>query len=304
MIRTALAAGFLLLAALSGAPGCSRPPDRQADDAAALLRRAVEAERTCVYSGYKRTIHGREGEGRATRMKVSHTSAGRTLLEWDEGGGPARRWECSTRAPWMADTDLVLGNYSATLDAADGPVIAWRDTRRLTLRSARPGRPSLELLVDKETSIVLREEIRDFDGRVWLTNVFDTIEYRSPPNAPDAPPDGAAEQLADVREADADVPAMPLSVTSAPEGFRRVSRSRAPRDGVREDWTDGLAAFSVTLRPGEAGPSSGRDGELQRRTCSGRASVTGILGGVEVVVLGNLPVSDLEAVARSLAPAR
>jgi hypothetical protein len=296
-----VAAGLVFAAAFFFAAGCSESPAGREDDAAALLRRAAEAERTCAYVGYKRTIHGREGEARATRMKVSHTAAGRTLLEWEEGSGPARRWECSTRAPWLADTDLLLANYSATLDPSDGPVIAWRDTRRLTLRPARPGRPSLELLVDKATSVVLREEIRDFEGRVWLTNVFDTIEYRSPT---DSASDGAAEHLADVRAADADAPAMPLSVTSAPEGFRRVSRSRDSRDGVREDWTDGLAAFSVTLRPGPAGPASVREGELQRRTCSGRASVTGVLGGFEVVVLGNLPVSDLEAVARSLAPAR
>jgi hypothetical protein len=301
MTRPGLAAGLTLAAALFSAPGCSEPPARVESDAEVLLRRAVEAERTCVYSGYKRTIHGEEGEGRATRMKVSRTSSGRTLLEWDGCGGPARRWVYSNRAAWMEDTDLLLRNYTATLDAADGPAIAWRDTRRLTLRSARPDRPSLELLVDKETWVVLREQIRDLEGRLWLTNVFDTIDYRSLPASGD---ESAAEPLGDERTTDARLPAMPLSVTWTPEGFQRAGRTRAQRGGTREDWTDGLAAFSVILLAGQAGSESGRDGELQRRTCSGRASVSGLFGGVEVTVVGNLPVSDLESVVRSLAPAR
>lgn len=301
MIRPGLVAGLVLSAMLFVAPGCPEPAPRVEGDAAGLLRRAVEAERTCVYAGYKRNIHGEEGEGRATRMKVSRTASGRTLLEWDGNGGPARRWVYSNRAAWMQDPDLLLRNYTAELDPSDGPAIAWRDTRRLTLRSTRPGRPSLELLLDKETSVVLREQMRDFEGKLWLTNVFDTIDYDAPPAADD---ESAAERLGDPRTADADVPPMPLQVTWTPEGFVRVGRSRTPRGATREDWTDGLAAFSVTLRTLEAGAEGHRDGELQRRACSGRASVSGTFGGVEVGVVGNLPVADLEAVVRSLAPAR
>jgi hypothetical protein len=157
------AAVCLVLAAVActdrAAPSSAPAP---AQDGAAMLRAAIAAEQSIVYTGYKRTICGEEGEGRATRMKVSRTAAGRTFLTWDPGGGDSRHWVYESRAGWRSDPELLLRNYEVVVDPSDGPAVAWRDTRRLTLRGRRPGRPSLELLVDKERSIVLREEFRDF----------------------------------------------------------------------------------------------------------------------------------------------
>ena len=286
---------MLCVAACSG----DATPPAQPDAGAAALRAVVVAEKSLVYTGYKRTIHGEEGVGRATRMKVSRSAAGRTLLEWgDEGGQPARRWAYRSRFAWLDDPELLLRNYTVEVDPADGPAVAWRDTRHLTVRARRPGRPSLDLLVDKETSLVLREQIRDFDGKLWLTNVFDTIEYR----APDEPAAGvpSAEPLADSAAADKPEP-LPLRVTAAPDGFVRTGGGRSQCGGMREDWTDGLAAFSVIERRAEPAAGGAREGELQRRACSGRACVSGLLSGVEVTISGNLPAAELESVARGLA---
>jgi len=290
-----LAPLLLAFAAASCVPS-SAPADA---DGAALLRKAIEAEKTLVYTGYKRTICGEEGEGRATRMKVSRTASGRTFLEWD-GGGAKRCWVYEKRAGWRDDPDLLLANYSVSIDANDAPAVAWRETRRLTVRAKRPGRPSLDLYVDRETSLVLREEIRDFEGRLWLTKVFDTIEFR----APDEPAaDAQTETLGDGRAETQTAAPLPLVVAAAPAGFVRVrGDGRRPSDGAtREDWTDGLSAFSVFERTPGA-PSTG-EGELRRSSCSGRASVSGVFAGVEVTVTGNLPVADLEAVVRGLRPA-
>jgi hypothetical protein len=291
----------LLVVALSVA-GCferDAQTTSSAEDGSALLRRALEAEKSLVYTGEKRTICGEEGEGRATRMKVSRTVAGKTFLEWDEGDGSTRRWVYESRAGWRDDPDLLFKNYVVSVDPADGPAVAWRETRHVSVRGRRPGRPSLDLYLDKERSIVLREEIRDFDGRLWLTKVFDTIEFREP----DEPSASAhAEPLSDPRVGDASASSLPLAVVRPPDGFVRTGGPGGrDADGfLREDWTDGLAAFSVFERaPGER-PKA--EGELTRRSCSGRASVSGVFAGVEVKVMGNLPAADLESVVREMSP--
>jgi hypothetical protein len=295
--RIAAAAALVVVAA-----ACRRDEPPAATDAgAAALRAVVAAEKSLVYTGYKRTIHGEEGDGRATRMKVSRSAAGRTLLEWgDEGGDPKRRFVYASRFAWLDDPDLLLRNYTVEVDPADGPPVAWRDTRHLTVRAKRPGRPSLDLLVDKETSLVLREQIRDFEGRLWLTNVFDTIEYRAPEEPAGGPP---PEPLAGGAPAASPEP-LPLRVTAAPEGFVRASPARSEDGVLREDWTDGLAAFSVIeRRPGPSAPPA-KEGELERRACSGRASVSGRFAGIDVTICGNLPAGELEAVARGLGAVR
>ncbi|MGH9648585.1 MAG: hypothetical protein ACRD4E_17405, partial [Bryobacteraceae bacterium] len=299
---TGLRAALCLALVLAACSDATAPSGTSAADGADLLRRAVEAEKSLVYTGEKRTICGEEGEGRATRMKVSRTAAGKTYLEWNQGGGGARRFVYESRAGWRDDPDLLLRNYSVTLDPADGPAVAWRETRHLLVRGRRPGRPSLDLYVDKDTSLVLREEMRDFEGKLWLTKVFDSVDFR----APDEPSAAAqAEPISDPLAARIGTALVPLAVSSAPAGFVRAADDSSRRaDGVlREDWTDGLAAFSVIERRKPAAERA-PEGELRRRRCSGRASVSGVLCGIDVTVVGNLPVTDLESVARGLVPSK
>lgn len=299
-MRAALLATWALsLAVLLAAPACSESAPAPAnEDGTAVLQRVLDAERTVAFTGYKRTIQGVEGEGRATRMKVSRDETGRTCLEWDPEDAEPRRWRYAQRRGWAASPELLLRNHTVTLDPAPGPDVAWRDTAHLTIKSRTAGRPSVDLLVDASTWVVLREEFRDCDGNVWLTNVFDSIEYGTPETPPTA-----AETLSDAAPARTDAP-LPLAVTAVPAGFVSVGRSEVEGGGVREDWSDGLAAFSVVQRPlskqGEAQPA----GRIARRACSGRASITGIFGDVEVTVYGTLPVAEIEAVVRSLGPAR
>jgi hypothetical protein len=296
-VKAGLLATFALaVAALLVAPGCNESAPAPADDGAAVLQRVLTAERTVAFTGLKRTIQGVEGEGRATRMKVSRDETGRTCLEWDPEDAEPRRWRYAQRRGWAASPELLLRNYTVTRDPAPGPDVAWRDTARLTIKSRTAMRPSVDLLVDASTWVVLREEFRDCDGNVWLTNVFDSIEYGAPGSLP------ASADMPEAAPARTDTP-LPLAVTAVPAGFVSVGRSAVEGGGVREDWSDGLAAFSVVQRPlpkGEAQPA----GRIARRACSGRASVTGVFGDVEVTVYGTLPVAEIEAVVRSLGPAR
>src|SRR6185436_13065191 len=146
----------------------------------------------------------------------------------------------------------------------DGPAIAWRETRRIRIAPARPGRPSADLLVDKETSLVLRSEMRDFEGRVWLTTVFDSIEYGDPG---ELRPAAVTEPLR-APEARTATTALPLPAGEPLAGFVRVSSLPTPAGGLREDWSDGLAAYSIIERVVEPGEPASKPGELQRRACS------------------------------------
>jgi hypothetical protein len=288
----------VVAAALLFVPACPASPPAAPGDGAAVLARVIAAERSIPFSGYKRTIHGVEGEGRATRMKVSRDATGRTWLEWDPEGGETKRWRYAERRGWAASPDLLLRNYTVTLDPAPGPAVAWRDTAHLTIGPRTAGRPTLDLLVDASTWVVLREQFRDCDGKVWFTNVFDSIEYGAP-----EPQSAAAEPLPDATPARSKTP-LPLAVNAPPAGFVSVGRSDVEGGGVREDWSDGLAAFSVVERPAGSPGAGAPAGRIARRACSGRASVNGVFGGVEVSVYGTLPVAELEAVVRSLSPAR
>ena len=287
-----------LAAALLFVPACPASSPPAPDDGATVLARVIAAERSVAFTGYKRTIHGVEGEGRATRMKVTRDAAGRTCLEWDPEGGESRCWRYAERRGWAASPDLLLRNYTVSVDPAPGPAVAWRDTAHLTVGSHTPGRPSLDLLVDAATWVVLREQFRDCDGKVWLTNVFDSIEYGAPQSQP-----AGAEALPDAAPVRTSTP-LPLPVNSPPSGFVCVGRSEVEGGGVREDWSDGLAAFSVVQQPAGSGGDQAPAGRIARRACSGRASVNGVFGGVAVSVYGTLPVAELEGVVRSLGPAR
>ena len=90
---------------------------------------------------------------------------------------PRRRWNAECRHEWVRRPDLLLSNYRVTLDDQPSPPVAWRETRRVRFEGRRPGRPSLELLVDAETWLVLAETGRAFDGREWLRARFETITY-------------------------------------------------------------------------------------------------------------------------------
>lgn len=315
MTRTGLLAAVLLLPLL----GCDRgasdgadpaPPDPPAptdvdgtpgDEAAeAAFLRVVEAEKTQVYSGDKITVHGERGVNRETKMKVLRYASGQTLLLWNDGGESARKWVYRSRCHWIDDPALLLENYRVELPEGESPRVAWRDTVRLTVTGRRGNRPSMELLVDAETSLVLQETLRGHDGRVTLTNLFESIRYGEPGGP--RPEDAGAEHLND-RERNDPRPEgfKPLVVAQPPAGFRRVSRTVTAEGELREYWCDGLAGFLVVQGPAGAGADEGvPEGELARSERGGQTWLRGVLSGIRVSVEGNLPAADLEAVVRGL----
>lgn len=307
MRRASVGLLLTLLPVLAGACGEPAPAPEpagepaaeqsDADPGAALLREITQAERTLVYSGYKTAVHGNDGGGRRTRMLVSRLEDGRMVLAWERDGTTSRRWVVRSRHRWIQDPSLLLLNYEvvATGEAADD--VAWRPVERVELRPRRPGRPSLELRVDVETRLVLGERLLDHDGVQRFAWQFDTLDYEPLALDVDEAEIVAAPGADDADPADCDWEVLTAAVP--PAGFERVGCRRGDDGSLAEYWSDGLAAFVLRQRP-SADPAGVHEGALERRECSGRASVSGVVEGVEFTILGNVPVDELEAVAEGL----
>lgn len=296
---------LLALAAVAAACGNPTPPPDDPQPATAvaepagehLLSAVTAAERALVYSGYKTAVHGEDGQGRRTRMRVSRLADGRMVLAWERDGASGKRWIVRARHRWIEDPSLLLRNYEVAIAEEPENDVAWRAVQRVELRPRRGGRPSMTLLVDAETHLVLAERLRDHDGVQRFAWQFDAIDYVSEDAAVDEAEVVAAPERDEVRPGDADAPLLVLG--SPPSGFERIASRRSEDGGVVEYWSDGLAAFAFRQTPSRtlAGPD---DGALTVRSCSGRSSVTGTVEGVEIRLLGSLPAEELEAAAASL----
>ncbi len=295
----------------SAAPAPEPPPASAAQAASdpvgpATLERIVRAERELAYRGYKTAYHGADASGRRTRMRIVRRAGGPSIIEWDADGATQRRWIYRSRQRWIDEPALLLENYSVEL-AAEAPEaasrVAWRPARRIEIRPRRPGRPSMTLLVDAETWLVLGETLHDADGVTRFAWSFDTLEYG--PDEPTADAEDAEHVEPALRAgrptpADAALPRL-LTLEAPPEGFRHVGWCVDPAGGVREYWSDGLAAFAVRQRtPPEGATATDTDGRLARRECGGRVSLSGLVGGIDVELQGNLAPDELAAVAQAL----
>jgi hypothetical protein len=315
------AIAFVLATALTGcgrgardgdpadpATAAASRPAAPADPASReTLDRIVRAESTIAYSGWRTVSQGPRGESRETRLRVVRSAAGPTLLEWhgdDRRPEGPRRWTVDCRFPWIGRPELLLRNYRVVLEAAPGEPVAWRETRRVRFepRLAEPaGRATLHLLVDAETWLVLAESTRGADGREWRSARFESIEYgaASHDSTDAASGPGPSEPL-EPPSPDRRVPDgfQPRAVVGLPEGFERVEAARSPCGAWREDFSDGLAGFSVLQAP--ADPDAPPVGEVRRRTWLGGAALTARVGELTVTVTGSLSADDLLHVLRNL----
>ena len=153
------------------------------------------------------------------------------------------------------------------------------------------------LVVDAERWLVLAEQIRDFEGTQRFEWHFDTIEF-DPDESPDEWPEGSGHA---VQGAGAVAEPAPGAIRPGelPEGFAHLERRVWGEDGVEDVYSDGLAAIVIRQRAAPLAAAV-EDGELSCRSCSGRSEVSGTFSGVEVSILGNVPVDELEALASSL----
>lgn len=308
----------------------ARSPDAGADVAAptpaerACIERLAQAEGTVESTGWKTVVQGPPGSSRETRLRVTRWADGRTRLAWEgSGDGASLRWDSRGRAPWAQRVDLVLRNYRVVEDERPGPTVAWRATRRVRFLPRRADRPSLELLADAETGLVLAETHRSASGEEFFASRYESIEFGPPPETATADGDGAAHAAAAAevvprgREPGRaeSAPWTPLRVATLPGGFVPVGDAPgAPGvrgagvpggdDVRREDFTDGVAVLSVVQRPARtSGPPPDAPppgGDCRRRAWRGGGSLEGVVLGVEVRISGTLPPPVLQTVLAGL----
>ncbi len=306
-----------------------------AESSREILGNIVHAEATVEYAGWRTIVSGVRGESRETRVFVARYATGQTLLRWEgtgaagtaaasDGGAPApsgRRWTFRSRFPWVRHSDLLLASYSVSLDTAPSDPVAWRPTRRVLVRPLRPldHRPSLDLLVDAETWLVLAETYLDAEGREVRSHAFESITFGTPsepmPSEPAEPLPCADGEGCDGPAAQRPTTWDPLEAIWLPAGFRKVGAERLAAGSWLESWSDGLAAVTVEQFPAPAPGAAGHDPtvalpppvldtpespEVRRTRWGDGASLATRVGGVCVFVSGNVADEDLVAVLRGL----
>ncbi|MCE9636614.1 MAG: hypothetical protein K8T90_12990 [Planctomycetes bacterium] len=318
-----------VLAVIFAVAGCSDPASSEADhprsaphanaDAPAAVRndvldRIVRAETTLAYHGLRSIVQGPRGASRETRLRVAHAADGRTLIEWEgQGAASRRRWAAESRFPWVKTPDLLLANYDVALDPEPSAPVAWRETRRVTISGRHAARPSMELLVDAETWIVLTEVTRDASGNECRSARFETFELGPLPQADATTRARADDPAVEALATDAPTPSerpdglRPLAVRDLPLGFRQIGAGMSACGAWRDDFSDGLATLSVLQRVATAvrdtTPSaSGRSEapEIRRRVWLGGSQLQTTIGGIEVTVAASLGAEDVLGVVRGL----
>jgi hypothetical protein len=154
-------------------------------------------------------------------------------------------------AAFCLDLDALLENYSAS-EGERGRYLD-RDVRTLRVEPRREGRPSLEILVDRATSLPLKVRATRHDGVLLREAVFHSIFLGDRTVRRSFGPPGPAGMGRNVAPDKADEEAgFPVwRPEYVPEGFRlvscRVSQWMGPC--VRQLFTDGVTAFELWQRP-------------------------------------------------------
>lgn len=180
--------------------------------------------------------------------------------------------------------ELLTRNYTPLVEGED--TIAGRETWTLRLKPRSKYRPWRDLWIDKKTGVVLA--LRDWDAGNHVKRSMSvlSISYSSP-NAPRVPVTFGDDWRV-VDPADRGVP------EKLPGGYELVSAGRSA--DCRADqytYSDGLQCISVFR--GFPGTSSGE--QLQSRRVSGWGQGI-VLSQGPVAVVGDLPVRELERIAR------
>jgi outer membrane lipoprotein-sorting protein len=293
---------------------------------AGFLRATLEADQRLSYTGIRVVRAWGGKEEKEQRVRVFHLAPNRTRIEYlspgpgnillESGGGRwfyARdrdRWRSiEWRAP-RSHVGLLLRNYRVR-EEGEGTV-AGRRVIQLVIEPRHPGNPSKRVWIDPSYRITLKEEVRDYQGRLIAASAFEQFELvRDLPASLFEPPAAAvarAPVAADLPPTA--LPFAPLRPRYLPPGYREVRESalnRGPSQGVHLRYTDGLGTISLFQFRREPGAAPARkferDGERPSRRSGrsgGRPRLGRQIGDLHCRAMGDIDPDELRKLLDSL----
>lgn len=302
MIRLLLAA-VLLLSALPAA----------ADGADALLARVGPALRGLDYQGTLVVA----AEGRVDTLRVFHrVDAGRERERLVALTGPAREVIRDGRQVMCIGTGEQPVAYETAMDGRWSPALAvseaagrdgylarlagagrtaGRAVQRVDVLATDRWRYGYRLWLDRETSLPLRVDLLDAQGRTLEQVAFADIAVGRQPAEADLAP-STTDGLVPVRPPPAAPSRAPAwEVAHLPPGFRLRAAKPLPDGGAHLLYSDGLASVSVYVEPADA---SLRGGSQRQRGAVNARSFW--VDGWQVMAIGKVPADTVDHFARNL----
>lgn len=211
--------------------------------------------------------------------------------------------------------DLRFDDRYYRLMIASGGRLVGRETRVVTVRPTDSHRYGYRLWLDRATAMPLKVQIAGDDGVVVEQLLFSDISLPERIPASALQPSVALDSFTWQRSSPATRPAAsPASATapeqgawraeSLPPGFSlraaRLERTEATAPALDHlVYSDGVASVSVFI---EAGVAAAEQGEGPSRMGAANAYTT-VLGAYLITAVGEVPVSTVETIARSVRPA-
>jgi negative regulator of sigma E activity len=264
------------------------------------LHRMLAAERSLEYEGMRDLVRFYGSRERRSYCFVQHYSNGPTIVESAGRSGGSRRWvERRGRLYWLADKNLLLRNY--VVEEKGRRTVSERNGLVLSITSRHEGRPSIEVVVDEETSLLLSSEFRNYLGETSFRSSFQTLLID--PGLPARSPKEGRERKGDVERVQKSsrkaLPVKMLEPRYLPEGFVRKASwksRRSPR--INTIYSDGLSWIQLSLSEAEAGSP---ERVVEQSRSGSRTTMKMVLSGVHIRLVGRLDPEELLEVLRSMA---
>jgi hypothetical protein len=241
----ALLTGVALVSALRHASA-----DSSSSEAAGLVERMRAAPSSMEFSAVVRVAWRDHGEPNDITVDISddqgsiEVQSGRArVLDRDTGTyfKSELGWSSALVEPNLQNVPAPDHHWS--LSVRRGPAVVGRPTQ-VVEATRRDGTAVQRMYLDADTSLLLRREVLDAQGRVQRSLEFLQLTVASAPDL--QPPEGVSARKA------VPLAAMPAGyeTTRTPSGYVLVGRSRHP-NGVELLYSDGLFSVSVLEQRGE-----------------------------------------------------
>jgi len=270
-----------------------------------VVRVIRTAEGVHAYRGTKEIVFGtrkvKKREYVVTHFRSDGDAPGPTIMERAGRDGP-RRWVDwrSRHDYWLGDAERLLTNYRVVRNGS-AEVAGRTGTRyEVSSRLADEKRPSVTLVVDDETGLLLSFRQTNWEGKRSLFSEFTTLVL-DPEEMPERPVRAPRPSKEGGTAADPADPAFPiLAPQFLPAGFEARGEGRLSRRGGtnwKTIYSDGLSWFEIRQRKAKEGAE---EGVLERSVRGSHVWMRMTHDGVSVSLYGSLDPSELELVLRSL----